>query len=402
MAAAGRGPATWELPAFTAPALALAALVGVAVITLGLLNGELPLPGRTNNGGAAAAGKTPTPSNVVIVDPRSRVPGTIVFIKTGNIWAQSGATARQLTSTGADSMPTWAPDGSAIYYVHTNPRTALFPAQGVARRYVMEVPSLVRISPGDDAATKTVLTGTFASGRYDWFYFIRQPAPAPSGNQVAILTDGPDPTKSDVVLKLVDLGTGRLTALNLPETAPFGHQDPAWRPDGNVLAYVRPGRDGARGAASIWRYDIAAKKASAVTGTGYLQPAWSPDGRYLAATRSDSYGTDVVILDASTGRELLRLTNDERSFAPIWSPAGDSIAFLRVDSGVVDLVLVPVQQASGTWAAGEALPLTKSAGLDASSRPSWFIPPDQRPPPATAPTGGPPDAAASGAAPTRR
>jgi Tol biopolymer transport system component len=385
------GPVTGALPEVAAPALALAALVGVAVITLGLLNGELPLPGRTNNGGAAGAGKTPTPSNVVIVDPRSRIPGTIVFIKTGNVWAQSGATARQLTSSGADTMATWAPDGSAIYYVHTEERTGFFPAQGVARRYVMEIPSLVRISPGDDAAAKTILSGSYASGRYEWFYFIRQPAPAPSGNQVAILTDGPDPTRSDVVLKLVDLGTGRLTALNVPETAPFGHQDPAWRPDGNVLAYVRPGRDGARGAASIWRYDLASKKATAVTGSGYLQPAWSPDGRYLAATRSDSYGTDVVILDAANGRELLRLTNDERSFAPAWSPTGDSIAFLRVEGGVVDLVLVPLQQASGAWSAGDALPLTKSAGLDASSRPSWFIPPDQRPQPTAAPSGGPPN-----------
>jgi hypothetical protein len=386
-----------------APALSLAALVGVAVITLGLLNGELPLPGRSNTGGAAGAGKTPTPSNVVIVDPRSRIPGTIVFIKTGNIWAQSGATARQLSSSGADSMATWAPDGSAIYYVHTDERTGLFPAQGVARRYVMDVPSLALISPGDDVAAKTILSGTYVSGRYEWFSFIRQPAPAPSGNQVAILTDGPDPTKSDVVLKLVDPGTGRLTALNLPETAPFGHQDPAWRPDGNVLAYVRPGRDGARGAASIWRYDVASRKATAMTGSGYLQPAWSPDGRYLAATRSDSYGTDIVVLDAANGRELLRLTNDERSFAPIWSPAGDSIAFLRVESGVVDLVLVPIQQASGAWSAGEALPLTKSAGLDAASRPSWFIPPDQRPQPTAAPSGGlPKGPPASGAAPTAR
>ena len=54
---------------------------------------------------------------------------------------------------------------------------------------------------------------------------------APDGTQLAILSDGPDPTKSDVVLQLVNATTGKLTSLNLPETSPLGHQDPAWRPD---------------------------------------------------------------------------------------------------------------------------------------------------------------------------
>jgi WD40 repeat protein len=369
------------------PAAAVGILVVVAVVTLGLMTGELPLPGRTgNNGSPVGPTRTATPSNVVVVDPRSRVPGTIVFVKTGNLWAQSGATARQLTSTGGDSMPSWAPDGSAIYFIHTNQGSAYFPAQGIARRYVTQVPLLVRIGPDGGGTPQTLLDGGYETTRYTWFYFIRQPAPMPGGGQVAILTDGPDPTKSDVVLKLVDLGTNKLTSLNLAETAPYGHQDPAWRPDGGVLAYVRPGRDGARGAATIWRYDTATKKGTAVTGPGYLQPSWSPDGRYLAATRSDSYGTDIVILDAANGRELLRVTNDERSFAPAWSPAGNAIAFLRIDSGVVDLVMVPVQQAGTSWAAGEALALTKAAGLDAGSRPSWFIPPDQIPKPTAAPT----------------
>jgi Tol biopolymer transport system component len=283
-------------------------------------------------------------------------------------------------------MPSWAADGAAIYYVHTQQDAGLYPAQGSVRRYTLQVPSLVRVGAGDGAAPQTLLSGGYRTSRYNWFFFIRQPAPQPGGNQVVALTDGPDPTKSDVVLKSIDLATSKLTSLNLPETAPFGHQDPAWRPDGGMLAYVRPGRDGSRGAATIWRYDVASKKATALTGPGYLEPSYSPDGRYLAATRSDSYGTDIVILDASNGRELLRLTSDERSFAPAWSPAGNAIAFLRIDSGVVDLVMVPVQQAGATWAAGDPLALTNAAGLDAGSRPTWFIPPEEMPKPTAAPT----------------
>jgi Tol biopolymer transport system component len=359
--------------------------VGVAVASLGLLNGDLPLPGRPSTGGAGPV-RTATPSNVVVIDPRSRVPGTIVFVKTGNIWAQSGATARQLTSSGLDSMPSWAPDGSAVYFVRTDESPGYFPNQGDPRRYDMDIPNLVRISPTGTDEPQRLLNGTFRSGRYLWFYFIRQPVPAPDGKQVAMLTDGPDPTKSDVVMKLFDLATGKLTALNAPQTAPLGHQDPAWRPDGGAIAYVRPGRDGSRGASAIWRYDLGTKKAAAVTGSGYLQPSWSPDGRFLAATRSDSFGTDVVILDAGNGRELLRLTNDEQSFAPAWSPAGNAIAFLRVESNVVDLVMTPVHPVGTSWAAGEPLALTQAAGLDAGSRPSWFIPPDELPKPTPTPT----------------
>jgi dipeptidyl aminopeptidase/acylaminoacyl peptidase len=377
------------LTALTSPALALALLVGVALATVGLLSGELPLPGRPAGGGVTGPARTPTPSNVVVVDPRTRVPGTIVFVKTGNVWAQSGAVAQQLTSSGTDSMPAWAPDGSAVYYVNVAAAQGYFPAQGDPRRYEMAVPSLVRLRLAGEATPETLLNGRYTSGRYSWFSFIRQPAPAPNGTQVAILTDGPDPTKSDVVVKLVDVASRNVASLNLPETAPLGHQDPTWRPDGKVLAFVRPGRDGTRGAASIWRYDVASKKSSAVTGAGYLQPSWSPDGRFLAATRSDSYGTDVVILEAANGRELLRLTNDERSFGPAWSPAGDAIAFLRVERGVVDLVMVPIQPVGASWAAGEPLALTRAAGLDAGSRPSWFIPPDQLPKPTPAPTQAP-------------
>ena len=371
--------------ALIAPGAAMIITAAVAAITLGLLTGDLPFLKRAS-GGVAGPAKTPTPSNVVVVDPRSRVPGTILYVKAGNIWAQSGTSARQLTATGADSQPAWALDGSVIYYISTSSQTGSFPYQGATRKYNLSVPSLARLSPDGSSGPQALLSGTWTSGRYVWSYFIRQPAPAPDGTKVAVLSDGPDPTKSDVVLQLVDTATNKLATLGLAETSPFGHQDPSWRPDGAVLAYVRPGRDGSRGAATIWRYDVKAKKAAALTGPGYLQPSWSPDGLFLAATRSDSFGTDIVVLDAVNGKELLRLTSDERSFAPVWSPAGDAIAFLRVDGGVVDLVQVPVQRVGTAWSAGEALALTEAAGLDAGSRPSWFIPADQLPAPTPTPT----------------
>jgi Tol biopolymer transport system component len=90
-----------------------------------------------------------------------------------------------------------------------------------------------------------------------------------------------------------------------------------------------------------------------------------------------------VILDARTGNELKRITNDENSFSPVWSPKGDAIAFFRVEHGVVDLYLMPLQGTAQNWTLGTPIPLTISAGLDAASRPAWFIPADQLPPPPT-------------------
>ena len=90
---------------------------------------------------------------------------------------------------------------------------------------------------------------------------------------------------------------------------------------------------------------------------------------------------DIVILDARTGAELLRLTHDESSFDPVWSPAGDAIAFFRVDHGLVDLELVRLNGSAPNWTLGQSVPLTDSAGLDAGSRPTWYIPPDQMPTP---------------------
>ena len=60
------------------------------------------------------------------------------------------------------------------------------------------------------------------------------------------VTDGPDPTVSDIVVKLLDIATGKLTNPRLPESQSLGHQDPAWSPDGKTLLYVKNAREGSR------------------------------------------------------------------------------------------------------------------------------------------------------------
>lgn len=391
------------LPAGT-PIAAVLSIVGLLVIafaTLAVSDGSLPIAavggGPNASGGTGGVAQTPTPSSVVIVpdDPLADVPGTIVYAKDGNIWVQSVRKATQLTSAGTDSMPSFSPDGQFVYFVRTRPMDGYWPVNGNVTRYRMDVPSIMRIpTAGGDAVQ--VYDGLIdPAGKLKWVGWIREPVVSPDGRTIAMATDLPDPTRSDVVLKLLTLSTGKITDPGLSQQEPLGHQDPAWRPDGKLLLYVRSDRDGAKGTPRIYGYNPTTRKATAVTGPGYLHPAWSPDGRYIAATRTTAFGTDVVILDAASGAEVVRLTNDGDSWAPTWSPAGDAIAFLHVSGQVVDLRLIHLEGTGPTWTTKQPLDLTTNAGLDGVSRPGWFIPADQLP--ATpAPSAAPASASPSG------
>ncbi len=372
---------------FVAPALALVGLAVVAFLTVSLFSGRLPFVFSSGGGGAGGGvtgEATAAPSNVVIVprDPRADVPGSIVYAKQGSIWVQSGAEATQLTTGGNDSMPSWSPDGKWIYFIRTVAERAIWPGDGgLPADYWLKYPLLMRMAPdGSDPAQ--LASGRFTRGKYGFFFWIREPTPDPADpNQVAVVSDGPDPFKSDVVLQVFDVATGKFSVVpGTREAPPLGHQDPAWRPDGGALLYVRDDRDGQRGTPSIWRWDPATKKSSALTGPGYLAPSWSPDGKYVAATKTSAFGTDVVVLDASNGAEVLRVTTDGSSWSPAWSPGGAAIAYLHVKGGIVDLRMAVLGGSAPAFSIKDSIDLTSVSGLDAASRPSWYIPAEQLPP----------------------
>jgi len=234
---------------FLAPLLSMAGLLVIAVVTLFALTGRVPFlgsPTAIGGGGNVPPGQTPSPSAPPDVNPAIQVQGSLVYVKAGNLWIQSGNAARQLTNSGRDSQPTWSPDGSWVYFIETRETGGNFPAQGILKRYDLKYPVLTRIHP-DGSGREAVLSGLYKTGpggAYTWFWSILDPAVSPDGTRLAVVSDGPDPTKGDVVLQFVDLKTKRLVSAKLPENAPLGHQDPAWHPDGTSILYVKNARSG--------------------------------------------------------------------------------------------------------------------------------------------------------------
>ena len=205
---------------------------------------------------------------------------------------------------------------------------------------------------------------------------------------------GPTRPKSDVVLQFYDLATEEADASRTSRrTPPLGHQDPAWRPDGKLLLYVRTAATGRAARRSIYRWNVANEDATPLTGPGYLEPSFSPDGRYIAATQTSTLRQRRRDpRRARTAAKLLRVTDDGRSWAPVWSPAGDAIAFLHIDGLIVDLKMAASTGTAPDWTVGDTLDLTEVSGLDGGSRPDWYVPPDELPAPTPRPSaaGAPP------------
>lgn len=384
-----------------APLLSIVGLVLIGVITLNLLNGKVPFGiggSNGNSGNGDGPARTAAPSNVVVVPEEATFQGSIVYAKGGNIWVQTNDSVKQLTSSGGDSMPSWSADGQSIIYIRSKADIGYWPVKGRNGYFDIEIPDLMRVKADGSAEPERLTTGFVKKGRLEWSAWMRQPVLSPDGKTIALVTDAPDPSKSNVVLQFFDVKSKKLRRAGVKENGVLGHQDPEWRPDGRLLLYTQNGRDGTRGAPVIMRYDTRDGKARALTAAGYMQPSFSPDGLFLAATRTTTLGTDVVILDARTGEQVRRVTDDGASFAPAWSPAGDGIAFLHVVGQTVDLRLARLEGTAPTWIVKDTLDLTVVSGLDATSRPDWFIPADllpATPAPTIAPTASPAPAASS-------
>ena len=90
----------------------------------------------------------------------------------------------------------------------------------------------MRVPDGGGTPTKILDGLVDPAGRLKWMGFIREPVVSPDGNTIAMASDLPDPTSSDVTLKLLNLRNDKITDLGLDQVA-------AARPPGPGVAARR-------------------------------------------------------------------------------------------------------------------------------------------------------------------
>ncbi len=199
-----------------------------------------------------------------------------------------------------DSGPDWSPDGGRIAFASTlalgredeasSSLTVLAPGSGDLQLVLEPLVSRVAV--------------------------LRQPRWSPDGRRLAFV---------------VDVDAGRATAAGAPNAGGelyvvdadgrgarrlFAHpgwddRDPAWSPDGRLLAFasapIRPPGAGVA-AAALWLLDPATGQAGALVGGGsddVRGPKWSPDGRRLVAAWAaggPSAPPSLVVIDPAAPR----------------------------------------------------------------------------------------------------
>lgn len=276
-----------------------------------------------------------------------------VMASKNNIWkvAEDGGQPTQVTqhTSGSLFFPSMSSDGKVIVYEEN---FGLWKLDLTSGRSVE-----VKINIASDDKENTADTQTINS-EADAFHL------SPSGRRAVIATNG----------ELFTIATDRGDVTRLTNTPGAREVQPAWSPDGKLIAFVadRSGREEVwvcdeRGGSlkqisdgdsvktqltwspdgksilytgsdkKLYRHDFASNKTTVLAqgdvvmfgGSGVMNPQWSPDGQWVSFSRGGDNMLSHIHVIPSTGGQARRIT-DEDSFSDsgaIWTPDGKRIVF---------------------------------------------------------------------------
>jgi Tol biopolymer transport system component len=243
--------------------------------------------------------------------------GRIVFFKAGGTATAPTAQIYSMNSNGQDQtnlsaagggadrldvQPSVSPDGKRIAFVRVD--LAALSAQ----IWVMRIDGSQQTDISNDAALANESGPAWTEDGKE-VLFVRQPPatfPAAGGSIWARRANGK--------------GTPRQL------TAGTSDANPAMSPDGELLAFSRPGAGGAR---HLFVMKVDGNGAPTDLGPG-SKPDWSPDSTRLVYGQAGTGPIMVVKVADPSQRQTLTGPFNE---APVWSPDGTQIAFMDCASG---------------------------------------------------------------------
>ena len=216
-------------------------------------------------------------------------------------------------SPNSEFGPTWSPEGERVAFV----------TGGAGSRDV----NIVSLEGGAD--TVALSPGGDGDGSNEG-----APLWNPEGDRVAYVSDAAGQTDIYVSVLESDNAT-RITSSE--ERKLLGD----WSPDGQWLVFSRQGDSDKQG---LWLRNPAGVNLLQLTDGADSDPAWSPDGDVIAFVRDDFGNRDIYLIRPEDGEdwrgkvvEERWLNSPEEEHSPSWAPNGDTLAFVSTRDGNAEI-----------------------------------------------------------------